>query len=216
MEWPTSIDFLMNLFAKLFGTLTHWLQTLWGRDFFTNLIANLLGALFGILLAFRLENRRQWRQAKEVYARQLNACRYDLGQQHAVCNTIQKTAVAGSISIVEVDAPALRTLLASPALHEHAGHGFTVALTLLAGLIATARKLMDYHRLESARGNMLNEAAAGDMRSRFSPLSRLVEYILHLIDAELQRLGYGVVAQPEDRTVLDKINAVLAGHEYKE
>lgn len=203
MEWPTSIDFLMNLLAKLFGTLTHWLQTLWGRDFFTNLIANLLGALFGILLAFRLENRRQWRQAKEVYARQLNACRYDLGQLHAVCNTIQKTAVAGSISIVEVDAPALRTLLASPALHEHAGHGFTVALTSLAGMIATARNLMDYHRLESARGNMLTEAGAVSIKSRIDELKQRVERVLGYIDKELQRLGYGVEVAPEDRRIID-------------
>lgn len=71
-------------------------------------------------------------------------------------------------------------------------------------------------RIASAGGNMLTEAGAGDMRSRFSTLSRLVEYIQHLIDAELQRLGYGVVVQPEDRTVLDKINTVLAGYERKE
>lgn len=117
---------------------------------------------------------------------------------------------------MEVDAPALRALLDSPALHEHASHGFTVALTSLAGMIATSRNLMDYHRIASAGGKMLTEAGAGDMRSRFRTLSRLVEDLQHLIDAELRRLGYGVVVQPEDRTVLDKINAVLAGHERKE
>lgn len=74
---------------------------------------------------------------------------------------------------------------------------------------------MDYDRLASAGGKILDEAGAADMRNRVAGIARLVRYVQGLIDAELQRLGYGVEVRPEDRAILDKINAVSAGDECK-
>ena len=46
------------------------------EDFWINFVANLIGALVGVLLAFRFEQRRAKRDTTNVFGRVLTACRY--------------------------------------------------------------------------------------------------------------------------------------------
>jgi hypothetical protein len=55
-------------------------------DFVVNFVANLGGAMFGVLLAFWLDRRRARRESKGLYGRVLHACRFELGYQRSYAN----------------------------------------------------------------------------------------------------------------------------------
>src|SRR5436309_15368661 len=98
-----------------------------------NLGVNLVGTLAGVLLAFRLDRGSESNRSKTEYAQQLNACRYELGLVRSSCNAIRGQLDSGAI-VLDIDTPALRTLLASPGLQEHASHGFIMVLNTLSAV----------------------------------------------------------------------------------
>ena len=130
----------------------------------------LLGTLAGVLIAFRLDRAWEGRQSKQLYGCQLDACRHDLANLHAVCRKIHDQAAVGSTNILEVEAPALQALLASPNLHEHGPHGFVVALTSLSGFIVASRNMMNHYRAAAAMGHGLTEHGVVDTRNRMTQL----------------------------------------------
>lgn len=151
-----------------------------------NLGVALVGTLIGVLLAFRLNRAWERHQSRKLYCQQLNVCRYDLGNLHAVCRRIKDQVAVGGTNILEVEAPALRAILASPNLQEHCPHGLVTVLTAVSGFISATGNIMTHYRLAAATGGALTDKGVGDTRDRMTRLLRGIEYVQHLIDQEIK------------------------------
>jgi hypothetical protein len=176
-----------------------------------NLGVTLVGTLLGVFVAFRLDRIWERRQSRQLYCQQLNACRYDLGNLHAVCRRIKDQVAVASTNILEVEAPALRAILASPILQEHCPHGLVVVLTAVSALIAATSNVMSQYRLAAAAGGAMTERGVTDTRDRMAQLLRGLEYAQHLIDQELQRFRVGVFKTSEDTQMMDGFAKALRG-----
>jgi hypothetical protein len=174
-----------------------------------NLGVTLVGTLVGVLLAFRLDRAWERHRSRQLYCQQLNSCRYDLSSLRAICSKIQGQVAVGSTNILEVEAPALRSLLASPNLQEHCPHGLVVVLTAVSAFIAATGNIMAHYRLASATGGALTEQGVADTRDRMGQLVRGIEYVQHLIDEELKRFRVGVVKTSEDTEMVDGLTKAL-------
>lgn len=176
-----------------------------------NLGVTLVGTLVGVLVAFRLDRMSQRHQSKRLYCQQLNACRYDLASLHSLCRRIENQVALGSTNILEVEAPVLRAVLASPNLQEHCPHGLVVVLTSVYALIAATANVMTQYRLAAAAGGGITQGGATDTRDRMAQLVRGLEYAQRLIDQELQRFRVGVVKTSEDTKMRDGLAKALRG-----
>ena len=173
------------------------------------LLVTLLGTLIGVLAAFRLDRTWERRQSKQQYGQYLDACRYDLGNLHAICVRIKEQVSVGSTNMMQIEAPALEVLLTTPILHEHGAHGLIVALRSLSGFINTISNIMNHYRLASAVGRPLTQQGVTDTQNRMEQLVRVIEYVQGLIDAELKRLNLGVVRTKDDKEILDGLAKIL-------
>jgi len=176
-----------------------------------NLGVTLVGTLLGVLVAFRLDRIWERHQSKQLYCQQLNACRYDLANLHAICSKVKDQVAEGSTNILEVEAPALRAILASPNLQEHCPHGLVVVLTAVSTLISATANIMTHYRLAAATGGVLTEKGVSDTRDRMVQLLRGLEYAQRVIDLELQRFRLGVVKTSEDTQMTDGFAKALRG-----
>jgi uncharacterized membrane protein YccC len=93
--------------------------TFFSRQVTQDFLVNVIGALVGVLCAFRLDRMWEKRQSKWRYASLLDACRYDLANLLSVCKQVRELFVSNRISTQELRAPALEMLLREPLLHEH-------------------------------------------------------------------------------------------------
>jgi hypothetical protein len=173
------------------------------------LFVTLIGTLFGVLAAFRLERAWERYKSKREYGQYLDACRYDLGNLHAICVGIREQVAVGNTNMMEIKAPVLEALLTNPILHDHGPHGLIMALRSASGFINTVSNIMNHYRLISAFGRTLTQQGVTDTQNRMNQLVRVIEYIQGLIDAELKKLGLGVVTTSEDREILDGLTRVL-------
>jgi uncharacterized membrane protein YccC len=176
-----------------------------------NLGVSLIGTMVGVLLAFRLNRAWESRQSGRLYCQQLNACRYDLASLRSILSKIQDQVAVGSTNILEVEAPALRALLASPNLQEHCPHGFAVVLTAVSALITTTGNVMTQYRLAATTGGTLTAQGVADIRNRTAQLIRGLDYIQQLIDQELRRFRVGVAKTTEDTEKMDGFAKALRG-----
>lgn len=176
-----------------------------------NLGVTLIGTMVGVLLAFRLDRAWERRQSRQLYCQQLNACRYDLASLHSLCRRIENQVAVGSTNILEVEAPALRAVLASPNLQEHCPHGLVVVLTAVSALIAATANVMTQYRLAAATGGGITEGGAADTRDRMAQLVRGLEYAQRLIDEKLKRFRVGVAKTSEDTEIMEGFAKALRG-----
>jgi hypothetical protein len=163
--------------------------------------AGLTATLLGVFLAFRLERWRDRRHAREQYARTLNAVRYESAALHAICSQAL-TAIQqhGGLTSYELEAPALRNFVASPLLHEHAGHGLTMVLGSLVALVGAARNSLAYFRSQvGVAGLQIAPAHLAPLTKHLTRLKAGLENAQGLMDRELQRLQRGVIRTVQDQ-----------------
>lgn len=167
--------------------------------------------MVGVLLAFRLNRSWESRQSGHLYCQQLNACRYDLASLHSILSKIQDQVAVGSTNILEIEAPALRALLASPTLQEHCPHGLAVVLTAVSALITATGNVMTQYRLAAAAGGSITEQGVANTRDRIAQLLRGLEYTQRQIDQELKRFRVGVAKTSKDTEMMDGLAKALRG-----
>ncbi len=176
-----------------------------------NLGVTLIGTLAGVFFAFRLDRMWERYQSRQLYCQQLNTCRYDISNLHAICSRPQDQVAVGNTNILEVEAPALRAILASPNLQEHGPHGLVVVFTALSALIAATGNVMTQYRLAAAAGGAITPQGVADTRDRMSQLLRGIEYVQRLIDEELKRFRVGVIKTSQDTDIMDGFAKALRG-----
>jgi len=108
------------------------------RDFAVNFVANLGGAMIGILLAFWIERFRSRRETKMLYGRILRTCRSELGYLKPMYEYIRDALGAGKpVPDVYTVAPATRALLINPLVHDQAPYSLIMALTVICHFLDT-------------------------------------------------------------------------------
>ena len=188
---------LHNLPLRAMASAVWWaLSTLLTtREFWAGLAATLIG----VLLAFELERWRDRRHSREQYAWALNAVRYETAQLHGICLQAL-AALPRGLSSYEIDAPALRGFVSSPALQEHGSHGLTIVLIGLLSSVGAARNSLEHFRRQvRIGGTEILAVHLAPLSKHLTNLKAGIESAQTLLDRELRRLKHGVRESEQDR-----------------
>jgi hypothetical protein len=125
-----------------------------------------------------------------------------------ICKQIETLVTGAGTNILSIKAPALEALLLNPVLHEHAPHGLIMALTTISTIINTNQTMMEHCR---HMGRQLVKQEVEDIQNRMTQLVRVIEYVLTLIDAELNRFCPSDVRTKEDKEMVEGLTKILRG-----
>ena len=172
-------------------------------DFLVNFVANLGGALCGVLLAFWIQHRRTRRDVTNLYGRLLSTSRSELFYLHAKCAR-GKDDFRAAKSVAEVvmplgslSLPATRALLVNPLVHEKAPYSLIMVLTVLPTFVDEAEDAMRQN-LTSIEDLKLSRRMAAEygkaLGDNMEKLERTMAIALERLNLELRRLGIRVTA----------------------
>jgi hypothetical protein len=149
------------------------------RDFAVNFVANLAGAMFGILLAFSIDRFRSRRETKMLYGRVLRTSRSELGYLKPMYENIRNALNAGKpVADVDTVAPATRALLINPLVHDRAPYSLIMALTVIS-------HFFDAIETSFARAEKVNPQDVVTLRR---VLARLLDKAINIITIVLEQI----------------------------
>jgi len=168
------------------------------EDFLVSFVANLCGALSGVLLAFWIAHRRTRRDATNLYGRLLSTSRSELVYVHAKCARVKddfraaKSKAEVVMPLGSLSVPATRALLVNPLVHEKAPYSLIMVLTILPTFVDEAEDSMR-RNLTSIKARKLSSKMAADygnaLGNNMEKLERTMAIALERLDLELGRLG---------------------------
>ena len=192
-------------------------------DFAANFLANLCGALFGVLLAFWIDRLRARRESRRLYGRVLQSCHFELMSLRVLLPYILNPLKAGKLPAIRlsVSLPATRGALVNPLVHEHAPRPLITVLNAisdyagsnaesLAGLVSQSRLAGDSKlaSLEAVQQGVayLREIVTDSM----DRLGRMNELVLRALDEEIGHLGLTTQPDPaDDDAVAQGVHKIL-------
>jgi hypothetical protein len=177
------------------------------RDFAVNFVANLGGAMIGVLLAFWIERFRARREAKMLYGRVLRTSRSELGYLEPMYKSIREALTAGKpASAPDTGAPATRALLINPLVHDHAPHSLIMALTVMCHFFnATEDAFETLRRMKPEDGAAFRKILA----TQLDKAIRLITLVLEQIDSQLNRLGLEKTPDAATQEISRRIHEIL-------
>ena len=183
-------------------------------DLLVNFLANLGGALCGVLLAFWIERRRVRRNAINLYGRVLLSCRFELGYLRSFVQSTTAALKAGkAVGNIPLSTPATKAALISPLMHARAPRSLLTALVATSDSVQGDQKSLEaaerFRGAPAAQRAELEQAIADKMDKS----ERLIAMALERLDVELGRLHLEVPADPEGREVSRRIVEILRGPE---
>jgi hypothetical protein len=121
------------------------------QDFLVNFVANLGGALCGVLLAFWIEYRRTRRDTTNLYGRLLRTSRSELSYIRPMCAMAKDNFRAAKmlIHLGSLSVTATRALLVNPLAHEKAPYSLIMALTILSSVADATEDALRRARVEA-------------------------------------------------------------------
>ena len=181
------------------------------REFVTNFVANLGGAMGGVLLAFWIERIRVRRDTQIQYGRVLRTSHSELAYLKPMCEHGRDSAMAGegTGTVNYFSVPATKALLISPLVHDQAPYSLIMAVSALClsfdatePVVRSAREskptdLVARDRLNKTLGDQLDKA------------SSMMAIALQQIDSQLNRLGLEKTADAETQQVSRRLLEVL-------
>jgi hypothetical protein len=179
-------------------------------DFLVNFLANLGGALCGVLLAFWIERRRVRRNAINLYGRMLLSCRFELGYLRSFVQSTAAALKAGkAIGNSPLSIPATTAALISPLMHERAPRSLLTALVATSDLVQGDQKSLEaMERFRGAPAAKLSELEKA-IADKMDKSERVVAIALERLDVELGRLRLEVPADPDGQEVSRRIVEIL-------
>ena len=183
-------------------------------DFLGNFVANLGGALCGVLLAFWIERRRVRRNAMNLYGRVLLSCRFELGYLRSFVQSTTAALKAGkAVGNAPLSTPATTAALISPLMHERAPRSLLTALVATSDSVQGDQKSLEaverFRGVPAAQLSELEKAIADKMDKS----ERIIAIALERLDVELGRLRLEVPADPQGQEVSRRIVEILRGPE---
>jgi hypothetical protein len=182
-------------------------------DFLVNFVANLGGALCGVLLAFWIEHRRTRRDATNLYGRLLSTSRSELSYLRPMCakqkddfRAVKLVTPLGSFSV-----PATRALLVNPLVQEKAPYSLIMALTILSAAVDTTEDALRQAKTLIS-GKLSPEMAANygkALGDEMEQVERLMEIALERLNLELERLGIALIADAQTQEVSRRLLEVV-------
>jgi hypothetical protein len=172
-----------------------------------DLLANLVGALVGVLLAFKLDRRWQQDQETRLYAEQLNVVRYEFARLLALADHHAAQLGPQTYTGISFWAPALEAFLRNPTALEHLPHGLLVVLTAMWQFVSAVQNNLEVGHHAVLLGRVRTPEGIAFERLQFAELSRGLRSAQEMIDEELQRLNLGVIANERDRAMIERFNS---------
>jgi len=178
------------------------------RDFVVNFVANLAGALFGVLLAFWIERKRARSAATDLYGHMLLSSRSELAYLNPMCETFTKALRTGQTRTAfghSLNLPATRAVLGSPTVHERAPYSLIMALTTLTSVAhVTENALRAFEEIPGANADQFRR-----FESPMDKLHQMMTLALERIGVELNILGLEVVQDAETQNVSRRLHEIL-------
>jgi hypothetical protein len=193
-------------------TVLHGVVSFLGsRDFAINFLANLGGAMAGVLLAFWIERFRTRRDAQILYGRVLRTSRSELAYLKPMFDygrdALRTGKTSGNLDLFR--APASRALLISPLVHDHAPYSLIMALTILCHYFDGCENLFREERQlklpDGAARALLDKTLADEL----DKASNIITIALEQIDSQLNLLGLQKTPDAATQEVSRRLDEIL-------
>jgi hypothetical protein len=200
---------------KAVDTILHRLGAfLTSREFTVNFLANLFGAMAGVLLAFLIQHVRTRHEARVLFGRILQTSRSELAYLKPMCESGRDALRAGKSggSLDSLGVPATRTLLVSPLVHEQAPYSLIMALTILCRSLDGIESVYeDTRRL--GRQYAVSPKLAGLFGHQLDKASKLMTIALEQMDLQLRLLHLEKTPDAATQEVSRRLLEVVQGSE---
>jgi hypothetical protein len=164
-------------------------------DFLGNFVANLSGAMFGVLLAFWIDRLRVRRDDRALYGRVLQTSHSELAFVKPMCEHVRDASRAdkgvGTFDFFAL--PATSALLVSPLVHNQAPYSLLMAATILCRYFeanesifrVVSQKMLQLSPSDAATREILSKKFGDQMDNA----NNLITIALEQIDSQLKLLG---------------------------
>jgi hypothetical protein len=181
------------------------------RAFAVNFVANLGGAMGGVLLAFWIERFRARRDAQMLYGRVLRTSRSELAYLKPMCehgrDALRAGTSAGTLDYFGV--PATRALLISPLVHDQAPYSLIMAVTILCRCFDATEYAAREARELKPTDLVARELLSKTLGDQLDKANSMITIALEQIDSQLKRLGLEKTADAETQEVSRRLLEVL-------
>jgi hypothetical protein len=183
------------------------------RDFWVNFVANLGGAMAGVLLAFWIERRRARRDAQILYGQILRTSRSELAYLKPMCergrDALRVGQNAGTLGSLGV--PAARALLINPLVHDQAPYSLIMAVTILCAFLDSTENAFQEARMLKLQDAVARELMNKTLGDQLENANSIITIALEQIDSQLKRLGLektpDAVTQEVSRRLLEVLQS---------
>jgi uncharacterized membrane protein YccC len=190
------------------------------RDFLVNFVANLGGALLGVLLAFWLDRLRGRRESKRLSGRVLQGCRFELGYLRSSVQQNLKRLKAVKFPLADLSAslPATRGALVNPLVFEHVSKPLITALNAVSDATqANAKALEAFAYTQPTLARSDADAAAQHIGAQFRTAltesltrwERVIGVAVESLDEEIRHLGLAAQVDPADYAMGQRLYTIL-------
>jgi hypothetical protein len=193
-------------------TLLHGVVApLWSRELAVNFVANLSGAMGGVLLAFWIERVRARREARMLYGRILRTSRSELAYLKPMCEHGRDALRAGRSEGTSdsLGVPATRAVLISPLVHDQAPYSLIMALTILCGCLDGTENAFREARQLKLQDVVARELLSKTLGDQLDKATAIITIALEQIDSQLKRLGLEKTADAMTQEVSRRLLGVL-------
>jgi len=181
------------------------------REFAVNFVANLGGAMAGVLLAFWIERIRARSDAQLLYGRVLRTSRSELAYLKPICehgrNALRTGQKAGALDFLGV--PATRALLVSPLVHDQAPYSLIMALTILCGFLSATENAFRNVQHLKPKDVGARELLSKMLGDQLDNANKMITITLEQIDSQLRLLGLEKAQDAETQEVSRRLREVL-------
>jgi hypothetical protein len=193
------------------AVLHHVVAFLMSREFELNFLANLGGAMAGVLLAFGIERCWARRDAQTLYGRVLQTSRSELAYLRPMFGSSTDALGArksGSI-FYSLSAPATRALLTNPLVHERAPYSLIMAVTILCHFFEITESAVQEARQLKATDPVTQERLSKMLADQLHEANNLITIALEQIDSQLKLLGLEKAADKATLEISRRLQEVL-------
>jgi hypothetical protein len=191
----------------VYAALNGVVSFLKSRDFAINFIANLGGAMIGVLLAFSIERFRAHRDAKMLYGRVIRTSHSELGYLKPMYKSLSDSLKAGKrAGTPDTGAPATRALLVNPLVHDQAPHSMIMALSVLCYYLDAIEATGE----EARNLSLQNQVPFGKILAhQFDSAISIITIVLEQMDSQLDLLGLEKTPDAATQEISRKLHEIL-------